>query len=201
MASGVMSITVLAAALIAAGCASQNPAGDGATRASSSGDLKAPTAQMPAVDVQVVTAQFGVFGADPNGRRLLYETDKFPAIPAAPYGWYILFKTSKPTVVWREEFEYRRHPPPGDRAKQWASSPSRRIARLLSQNALFRPGLVSSGMNGVMRRATRSGPIKCASISTASWFGNSASTLKKVRTTRAERAAARIEASPNPRRS
>ena len=131
MASGVMSITVLAAALIAAGCASQNPAGDGAARASSSGDVKAPTAQMPAVDVQVVTAQFGVFGADPNGRRLLYETDKFPAIPAAPYGWYILFKTSKPTVVWREEFELPEAPPtwgPGEAMGIFTISPDRKTA-------------------------------------------------------------------------
>ena len=96
MASGVKSICVLAAALMAAGCASLNVASDGATRASG-GDLKTPaaSAQAPAVDVQVVTAQFGVFGADPAGRRLLYETDKFPAIPAAPYGWYILFKTEQ----------------------------------------------------------------------------------------------------------
>lgn len=55
--------------------------------------------------VEVVSAQFGVFGADPLGRRVLFETNNFPAITAAPYGWYIIFKTNKPTVVWREEFE------------------------------------------------------------------------------------------------
>ncbi len=55
--------------------------------------------------LSVVSAQFGVFGADPAGRRVLFETNNFPAITAAPYGWYIIFKTDKPTVVWREEFE------------------------------------------------------------------------------------------------
>ena len=55
--------------------------------------------------LEVTSAQFGVFGADSEGHRILYETDRFPAVLAAPYGWYIIFKTSKPTVVWREEFE------------------------------------------------------------------------------------------------
>jgi hypothetical protein len=55
--------------------------------------------------IEVVSARFGVFGVDPSGRRILFETDSFPAIAAAPYGWYIVYKTSKPTVVWREEFE------------------------------------------------------------------------------------------------
>jgi hypothetical protein len=55
--------------------------------------------------LEVVSAQFGVFGADAQGRRVLFETTNFPAITAAPYGWYIIFKTDKPTVVWREEFE------------------------------------------------------------------------------------------------
>ena len=86
---------------------------------------------MTAAEIQVVTAQFGVFGADPNGRRLLYETDKFPAIPAAPYGWYILFKTSKPTVVWREEFELPEAPPtwgPGEAMGIFSISPDRKTA-------------------------------------------------------------------------
>ncbi|MFM8770385.1 MAG: hypothetical protein ACKOD9_22410 [Rubrivivax sp.] len=55
--------------------------------------------------IEVVSARFGVFGVDPSGRRILLETDSFPAIAAAPYGWYIVYKASKPTVVWREEFE------------------------------------------------------------------------------------------------
>ena len=63
-----------------------------------------PQATQPAA-IEVLSAQFGVFGADTAGRRILFETDSFPAIAAAPYGWYIVYKASKPTVVWREEFE------------------------------------------------------------------------------------------------
>ena len=133
MTSGIKSVTILAAAIVAAGCASQNPAGDAAKAASTAGDYKTSVAKAPlaAAEVQVVTAQFGVFGADPNGRRLLYETDKFPAIPAAPYGWYILFKTSKPTVVWREEFELPEAPPtwgPGEAMGVFSISPDRKTA-------------------------------------------------------------------------
>ena len=78
-----------------------------------------------------MAAQFGVFGADPAGRRMLYETDKFPAIIAAPYGWYILFKTDKPTVVWREEFELPVAPPtwgPGEALGIFMVSPDRKTA-------------------------------------------------------------------------
>jgi hypothetical protein len=132
MASGTKSITILAAALMAFGCASQDPASSTATT-SPAGDLKTAAAKAPlaAAEIQVVTAQFGVFGADPSGRRLLYETDKFPAIPAAPYGWYILFKTSKPTVVWREEFELPEAPPtwgPGEAMGIFSISPDRKTA-------------------------------------------------------------------------
>ena len=133
MASGIKSITILAAALLAAGCASLDPANRTSATASATGDLKSAAAKAPltAAEIQVVTAQFGVFGADPAGRRLLYETDKFPAIPAAPYGWYILFKTSKPTVVWREEFELPEAPPtwgPGEAMGIFSISPDRKTA-------------------------------------------------------------------------
>jgi hypothetical protein len=132
MASVTKSITILAAALMAVGCASLDPASSTATT-SAAGDLKTASAKSPltAAEIQVVTAQFGVFGADPSGRRLLYETDKFPAIPAAPYGWYILFKTSKPTVVWREEFELPEAPPtwgPGEAMGIFSISPDRKTA-------------------------------------------------------------------------
>jgi hypothetical protein len=132
MASVTKSITILAAALMAVGCASLDPASSTATT-SATGDLKTASAKSPltAAEIQVVTAQFGVFGADPSGRRLLYETDKFPAIPAAPYGWYILFKTSKPTVVWREEFELPEAPPtwgPGEAMGIFSISPDRKTA-------------------------------------------------------------------------
>lgn len=55
--------------------------------------------------IEVVSARFGVFGVDGSGRRVLMETENFPAISLTPYGWYIVYKASKPTVVWREEFE------------------------------------------------------------------------------------------------
>lgn len=131
MITGIKSITVLgAAALVVAGCSQVPLRQDSSTLA---GDLKAPAAgaALTAIAVQVVTAQFGVFGADPSGRRLLYETDKFPAIPAAPYGWYILFKTAKPTVVWREEFELPEAPPtwgPGEALGIFSISPDRKTA-------------------------------------------------------------------------
>jgi hypothetical protein len=131
MASRTKAIGVLAAALVAAGCASQNPGSDAPTTPSASGDIKTRAGALTPADVQVVTAQFGVFGADPSGRRLLYETNKFPAVPAAPYGWYILFKTSKPTVIWREEFELPEAPPtwgPGEALGIFSISPDRKTA-------------------------------------------------------------------------
>lgn len=84
-----------------------------------------------AAQVEVVSAQFGVFGADPSGRRILFETNKFPAITAAPYGWYIVFKTDKPTVIWREEFELPEAPPtwgPGEALGIYTISPDRKTA-------------------------------------------------------------------------
>ena len=98
-----------------------------------------PAAQNPApaastfkaAHVEVVSAQFGVFGADPSGRRILFETNRFPAITAAPYGWYIVFKTDKPTVIWREEFELPEPPPtwgPGEAMGIYTISPDRKTA-------------------------------------------------------------------------
>ena len=202
MASVTKSITILAAALMAVGCASLDPASSTATT-SAAGDLKTAAAKAPltAAEIQVVTAQFGVFGADPSGRRLLYETDKFPAIPAAPYGWYILFKTSKPTVVWREEFECPRHLRLGVRVKRWGFSVSRPIARLRSRSASSRPGWALSRTNGATRRAIRLAPTRCACTSTVSWFANSASISKKVRKTSADLVAGRIAAIRSPRHS
>lgn len=81
--------------------------------------------------IEVVSAQFGVFGADPTGRRILYETARFPAVVAAPYGWYIIFKTEKPTVIWREEFELPEAPPtwgPGEALGIYTISPDRKTA-------------------------------------------------------------------------
>lgn len=83
------------------------------------------------VSLEVVSAQFGVFGADATGRRILFETNKFPAVTAAPYGWYIIFKTDRPTVVWREEFELPQEPPswgPGEALGIYSISPDRKTA-------------------------------------------------------------------------
>ena len=80
---------------------------------------------------EVTSAQFGIFGADSEGHRILFETDRFPAVIAAPYGWYIIFKTNKPTVVWREEFELPEPPPswgPGEALGIYTISPDRKTA-------------------------------------------------------------------------
>lgn len=97
-----------------------------------------PAASRPGIDsegkpaqIEVVSAQFGVFGADESGRRILLETDRFPAVISAPYGWYIIFKTDKPTVVWREEFELPVAPPtwgPGEAMGVYVISPDRKTA-------------------------------------------------------------------------
>lgn len=84
-----------------------------------------------AAEIEVVSAQFGVFGADESGRRVLLETARFPAVVSAPYGWYIIFKTDKPTVVWREEFELPVPPPtwgPGEAMGIYTISPDRKTA-------------------------------------------------------------------------
>lgn len=93
-----------------------------------SGARAAPSA--PA-SVDIVSARFGVFGIDAQGRRVLLETAKFPAVVAAPYGWYIVFRTDKPTIVWREEFELPEPPPtwgPGETLGIFSVSPDRRTA-------------------------------------------------------------------------
>src|SRR5215467_7430965 len=95
-----------------------------ASRANAPGSVKAGM-------LEVTSAQFGVFGADSEGHRILFETDRFPAVIAAPYGWFIIFKTSKPTVVWREEFELPEPPPswgPGEALGIYTISPDRKTA-------------------------------------------------------------------------
>jgi hypothetical protein len=90
----------------------------------------AGSAKTPA-QIEVVSAQFGVFGADDQGRRILLETDRFPAVVSAPYGWYIEFKSDRPTVVWREEFELPVAPPtwgPGEAMGIYTISPDRKTA-------------------------------------------------------------------------
>ncbi|HEU0200597.1 MAG TPA: hypothetical protein VFR86_09180 [Burkholderiaceae bacterium] len=120
---------VLAGIVLAvAGCAAPREAA-APTAAATSAASFSPRVQ-PA-QVEVVEAHFGVFGADPAGRRVLYETSKFPGIVAAPFGWYIVFKTDRPTVVWREEFELPEAPPtwgPGEAMGVYTISPDRRTA-------------------------------------------------------------------------
>jgi hypothetical protein len=90
-----------------------------------------PRATLVPANVDVLSAQFGLFGSDPQGRRVLFETDRFPAVTAAPYGWYVVFKTDKPTVIWREEFELPVAPPtwgPGEAMGVFSVSPDRRTA-------------------------------------------------------------------------
>lgn len=121
-------LTIVAAALVAA-CAA--PEKQAATPAVAAVSIEAPGAVAKSPALEVVSAQFGVFGADQAGRRILYETDKFPAVIAAPYGWYIVFKTSKPTVIWREEFELPEPPPtwgPGEAMGIYTISPDRKTA-------------------------------------------------------------------------
>jgi hypothetical protein len=126
--------------LLAAGCATTDsstvavaaaaPAA-AAPSAPAPSDAAPPAANAQPGHVEVVSAQFGVFGADASGRRMLYETANFPAIVAAPYGWYILFKADKPTVIWREEFELPEAPPtwgPGEALGIFMVSPDRKTA-------------------------------------------------------------------------
>jgi hypothetical protein len=127
--STVASIAALAAVL-ASGCATSEPP-QTLTAAVPAPAPVAHAAPGKSAPIEVVSAQFGVFGADPTGRRVLYETAKFPAVIAAPYGWYIIFKTEKPTVIWREEFELPEPPPtwgPGEAMGIYTISPDRKTA-------------------------------------------------------------------------
>jgi len=114
-------------AAVLAGCAAQ-----GSVPAVPTAGAPAPSAaaKVPA-QVEVLSAQFGVFGADATGRRILLETARFPAVISAPYGWYIIFKTDRPTVIWREEFELPIAPPtwgPGEAMGVYTISPDRKTA-------------------------------------------------------------------------
>ena len=120
-----------------AGCAAQSATPSIMTVApadqqapSAVGQAGMESARAPA-KIEVVSAQFGVFGTDDEGRRVLLETDRFPAVVSAPYGWYIVFKTDRPTVVWREEFELPVAPPswgPGEAMGIYVISPDRKTA-------------------------------------------------------------------------
>jgi hypothetical protein len=122
-------IAPLVAAVLVTACATPDRAP--ATKSASAEAVVDKSPITTPAALEVVSAQFGVFGADPAGRRVLYETAKFPAVIAAPYGWYIIFKTDKPTVIWREEFELPIPPPtwgPGEAMGIYTISPDRKTA-------------------------------------------------------------------------
>ncbi len=125
-------LCIAASVIFAAGCAAPDPANRAAGAANAAAQTVIKTApELHPAAVEVTAAQFGIFGADSLGRRMLYETSKFPAIVAAPYGWYILFKADKPTIVWREEFELPEAPPtwgPGEALGIFLVSPDRKTA-------------------------------------------------------------------------
>jgi hypothetical protein len=129
------SVGALAAAV--SGCAAQSTTPAIRVVAPQAQQAASPTGQpgpgnlATAAPIEVVSAQFGVFGTDEDGRRILLETDRFPAVVSAPFGWYIVFKTDKPTVVWREEFELPVEPPtwgPGEAMGIYVISPDRKTA-------------------------------------------------------------------------
>jgi hypothetical protein len=122
------SLAPIGAVLALAGCAAQSSTPSVQVVAPS--PAVASRAPAPA-QIEVVSAQFGVFGADSSGRRILLETARFPAVVSAPFGWFIVFKTDKPTVVWREEFELPAVPPtwgPGEAMGIYTISPDRKTA-------------------------------------------------------------------------
>lgn len=85
----------------------------------------------PSAATEVIAVQFGAFGADENARLILIETNTIPVVPGTPFGWLVLFKTDKPTVVWREEFELPVAPPtwgPGELIGAFTVSPDRKTA-------------------------------------------------------------------------
>lgn len=114
-------LAAAAGAIALAACAADSGAAAGEQAA-------APAAAVP---VEVVSARFGIYGTDPVGRRVLFETSHFPADSAAPYGWFIVYKTSKPTVIWREEFELPQaldNWGPGEALGFYTISPDRKTA-------------------------------------------------------------------------
>lgn len=97
---GIAATAAIAVAVAIAGCSALAPSAQ-----SAAADPAAASTAAQRAPLRVISAQFGVFGADALGRRVLFETVNFPAITAAPYGWTIVYQTDRPTIVWREEFE------------------------------------------------------------------------------------------------
>lgn len=55
-------------------------------------------------DVQVVSANFGLFEVSPTGKFAFTRTNVIPLVTGKNYGWVIVLKTDKPSVHWKEEF-------------------------------------------------------------------------------------------------
>jgi S1-C subfamily serine protease len=55
-------------------------------------------------DVEIVRADFGLFGEIPSGDPAFQASRSVPLKEDQGYGWFIELKTSKPKIKWREEF-------------------------------------------------------------------------------------------------
>ena len=84
MSSIVTRFCLIATAAVLAACATVDKGAPAAAASAPMTEATRHAAEFHPAQVEVVAAQFGVFGADASGRRMLYETDKFPAIIAAP---------------------------------------------------------------------------------------------------------------------
>ena len=54
-------------------------------------------------DVEIVRADFGLFGAIPTGDPAFQASRSVPLQEDQTYGWFMELKTSKPKIKWREE--------------------------------------------------------------------------------------------------
>jgi hypothetical protein len=55
-------------------------------------------------DVEVIRAEFGLFNRPESGKASFVATQTVPLTENQAYGWFILLKTAKPRIKWREEF-------------------------------------------------------------------------------------------------
>ena len=70
---------------------------------SSSTAVAAPSGPA-ASDVEVLQAEFGLFHAPDSGKPSFEPSRTIPLKDGQEYGWFLILKTSRPTVTWREEF-------------------------------------------------------------------------------------------------
>jgi hypothetical protein len=57
-------------------------------------------------DVEIVRADFGLFGAIPSGDPAFKASRTVPLEEDQTYGWFMELKTSKPKIKWREEIVF-----------------------------------------------------------------------------------------------